>query len=40
MRDNDQLFGDLGFIGKPDGQKTVEIGYSIATSARLRGLAT
>jgi RimJ/RimL family protein N-acetyltransferase len=34
------LIGDMGFHGPPDGQGTVELGYSIAPAYRRQGYAT
>ncbi len=39
-RDDATLVGDAGFLGGPDPQGTVEIGYSIVPAYRNRGLAT
>ena len=33
------MIGDIGFKGKPDSEKTVEIGYGIQPSAQNKGYA-
>ncbi|MBA2876611.1 GNAT family N-acetyltransferase [Thermaerobacillus caldiproteolyticus] len=40
LRENNQVIGDIGFKGKPNDQKTVEIGYGIIPTAQNQGFAT
>lgn len=40
LRKNHQVIGDIGFKGKPNEQKTVEIGYGIIPTAQNKGFAT
>jgi [ribosomal protein S5]-alanine N-acetyltransferase len=40
LRENHQVIGDIGFKGKPNEQKTVEIGYGIIPAAQNKGFAT
>lgn len=35
-----RVIGDIGFKGKPDGQGSVEIGYSVVSAYQSRGYAT
>jgi ribosomal-protein-alanine N-acetyltransferase len=35
----DEVIGECGWLGRPDAQGDVEIGYGVAASARGRGLA-
>ncbi|WP_152655409.1 GNAT family N-acetyltransferase [Oceanobacillus sp. CFH 90083] len=37
---DDKVVGDIGFKGKPDKNKTVEIGYGFLQSCRNKGYAT
>ena len=39
-RENNQVIGDIGFKGKPNDRKTVEIGYGIIPAAQNKGFAT
>ncbi|WP_027409984.1 GNAT family N-acetyltransferase [Anoxybacteroides tepidamans] len=39
-KESNEAIGDLGFKGKPNVEKTVEIGYGIAPTARGHGFAT
>ncbi|GFZ88389.1 N-acetyltransferase [Compostibacillus humi] len=39
-KDTNTVIGDIGFKGKPNMEKTVEIGYGIKSSARNKGYAT
>ncbi|MCR6097876.1 GNAT family N-acetyltransferase [Salipaludibacillus agaradhaerens] len=39
-KETSHIIGDIGFKGKPDDQKTVEVGYGIMPSHRGRGFAT
>jgi GNAT superfamily N-acetyltransferase len=39
-RDDDRILGDLGIHGPPDSEGCVEIGYSLAPSARGKGIGT
>lgn len=40
LRETGQVIGDIGFKGKPDAQKTVEVGYGIIPAAQNQGFAT
>ncbi|SES37008.1 GNAT family N-acetyltransferase [Salipaludibacillus aurantiacus] len=40
LRNNSRVIGDIGFKGKPDSKKSIEVGYGIITSERNRGYAT
>uniref|UniRef100_A0A7U3YF72 GCN5-related N-acetyltransferase n=2 Tax=Anoxybacillaceae TaxID=3120669 RepID=A0A7U3YF72_GEOS0 len=40
LRENNQVIGDIGFKGKPNDRKTVEIGYGIIPAAQNKGFAT
>ncbi|WP_150285529.1 GNAT family N-acetyltransferase [Rummeliibacillus sp. TYF-LIM-RU47] len=39
-KEDHTIIGDMGFKGKPDSQKTVEVGYAIIPSAQKKGYAT
>ncbi|PKR77543.1 GNAT family N-acetyltransferase [Halalkalibacillus sediminis] len=39
-KQNNKIIGDLGFKGKPDAEKSVEVGYGITTSEQNKGYAT
>lgn len=39
-KENNMIIGDIGFKGKPDSDKVVEIGYGIAPSLQKKGYAT
>mgnify|MGYP003880446753 CR=1 FL=1 len=39
-KESDTVIGDMGFKGKPDSEKTVEIGYGIVPSKQGKGYAT
>jgi [ribosomal protein S5]-alanine N-acetyltransferase len=39
-KQTDEIIGDMGFKGKPDDQKSVEIGYGIKPSEQNKGYAT
>jgi len=40
LRENYQVIGDIGFKGKPNEQRTVEIGYGIIPTTQNKGFAT
>jgi ribosomal-protein-alanine N-acetyltransferase len=39
-RETNSVVGDIGFIGPPDDNRTVEVGYSVIPTCRRRGYAT
>ncbi|MFD1171062.1 GNAT family N-acetyltransferase [Oceanobacillus picturae] len=39
-KEEEKIVGDIGFKGKPDFKKTVEVGYGIVPSAQNKGYAT
>ncbi|AMX00323.1 GNAT family N-acetyltransferase [Rummeliibacillus stabekisii] len=39
-KEDHTIIGDMGFKGKPNSQKTVEVGYAIIPSAQKKGYAT
>lgn len=39
-KQTNKIIGDIGFKGKPDDEKTVEVGYGITASEQNKGFAT
>lgn len=39
-KDDGALIGDIGFKGRPNEERTVEVGYGFLESARMKGYAT
>src|SRR5262245_26099394 len=40
LKENSQVIGDIGFKGKPNDRRTVEVGYGFVPAARNKGFAT